>query len=246
MIWRLAWVETRWRFVASLVGMLAVGLAMLAPYPQVVEASRAAAQKSGVALQVMSFHAYAWGWWFSTSFALVWILCACLLSAGGVAQEARAGTILYTLSLPMPRSRLLWVRGAVLTAELAAIALAGCAVAPLAAVFMGQSYPLSEALLFGTSVLLGGLGLIGLAVLISTVRVPGWLQVGLCVLAVLAVSGVAGAFVHELSPYTPLRVMSAWAFVENGRLPYAGWLASAVVAAALLLVARVRLQRCDF
>lgn len=246
MIWRRIWTATRWRFVFAMAVMLAAGFSMVMTYPRIAAASAAAAKRGLAPHPELSFPTYAWDWWFSMAYAALWVLAASLLAPGGLAREARRGEALFTLSLPVTRARLLGEHAAVVLAELIAIAIAGAAIVPLAAPLVGQSYSWSEALLFAASAVLGGLGVFALAILVSTSAAAGWLQPLITAGLVFLVSEAAGAFLQNVAAPTPMRVMSAWSYVEIGRPPYIGWTVSAIVALVGLAAARGALERRDF
>jgi ABC-type transport system involved in multi-copper enzyme maturation permease subunit len=244
MTWRRTLTETRLRFLLALAGIVLIGFAVVRAYPEIHSLSQ---KHPGASSTVQgAFHSYAWAWWYSFNFAILWTIAACILTSGGLVDEARRGTAAYTLSLPVRRSRLLWERSLVILVELVVLAFAGAVVIPLAAATVGVSYPWGEALFFGASMLLGGLGVFALAVLVSTFVGGAWLQPLVSLGLVFLASSLTANLSRDLTAPTPLRIMSAWSWVEIGRPPFLGWLASGCMALILFALARVNLNRRDF
>jgi len=141
-----AWCETRSRF--------AIGAATLA-----VLIAIAVGRAGGVA---------AWTAVDSDSTKTVFVLLAIVLGIGSLRQERAAGTLGFSLALPVARSRLVAARAATGAAEIWLLALFVALWVPAIAAVAGPGYPISQALQF--AVLWGACGtlILCLAQLVAT------------------------------------------------------------------------------
>jgi ABC-type transport system involved in multi-copper enzyme maturation permease subunit len=165
-----------------------------------------------------------------------------LLGCGGLLSEARKGSALFTLSLPVTRRELLGTRSAVGLAQCLAIALIPPLVISLSAPVIGERFGVVDALAHGICLFFVAAVFYSLASFLSTLFGDIWrpllIAVGIACLA---------ALVQVIAPGLGLfHVMSGNAYFRTGTLPWAGLLTSAVLAAALLYSAAETLERRDF
>jgi ABC-2 type transport system permease protein len=93
-----------------------------------------------------SYASYIWGAIYKANVSDIFILLVMVLGLGGLLQERAQGTISFTLSLPVSRSRLIVVRAAVGFVEVALLALIPALAIPVMSVFVGEHYPIEYAL----------------------------------------------------------------------------------------------------
>ena len=135
-----------------------------------------------------NYRGYVWSQWFRQNLPQMWTLFAVLLGTGGLLSQASGGGALFTLSLPVSRSRLLGVRAATGLAELLVLALVPSLLLPLLSPAVGQTYSVGDALVHGVCLFIAGAVFFSLAFLLSTVFSDVWrpLLIVLCVATVLA------------------------------------------------------------
>ena len=116
MLWYKSWLETRWRFVIGLVLLVLSACGTVLTYPQVVKLLPLAPQvdlggeigrRVAEAMQLArDYHGYVWSQWFRQNMPQQCALFAVLLGTGGLLAQTSGGGGLFTLSLPISRSRL--------------------------------------------------------------------------------------------------------------------------------------------
>lgn len=94
MLWYKAWLETRARFLIALVGCMALCIELVLISPRTSEPNE-------VLLLLHGVH---------QALVFLWILAIALLMMGGLVRENAIGSASFTLSLPVSRWRLMWVR----------------------------------------------------------------------------------------------------------------------------------------
>ena len=98
MLWYKAWLETRARFLISLIGMVA-----LASY-YLYNESCGVGTNTGVDWYYRALHTG------HCMIAVMWVAAVMFLMMGGLLREKALGTSTFTLSLPVSRTRLMEVR----------------------------------------------------------------------------------------------------------------------------------------
>ena len=252
MLWYKSWLETRWRFLIGLGLLMLSACSTVLTYPQVVkllplaprlELGGEIGRRVAEAIELArDFRGYVWSHWFRQSLLQMWGLFAILLGSGGLLSQASGGGALFTLSLPVTRSRLLGVRAAAGLLELLLLAFVPSLLLPLLAPGIGQSYAITEALVHAACLFVAGAVLFSLTFFLSTVFNDVWRPplIVLCVVVALAffelVSRLPGLF----------RVMSAEGYFRGEGLPWLGLLASAAASVLLLYAASRNIARQDF
>jgi ABC-2 type transport system permease protein len=255
MLWYKAWLETRWRFLIGLVLLVGSAGAAVLAYPQVIKLMPLAASVDlggplGDELRrkielAREFRGYIWSQWFSANLRQLWTLLAVLLGTGGLLAEASAGAALFTLSMPVSRSRLLGVRAATGLAELLGLAIVPSLVVPLVSPVVGQSFSAGAAIVHGLCLFVAGAVFYNLALLLSTVFRDLWRPAlgAICLWALVALGEFTSPWLAE---HGLTGVMTGETYFRTGELPWTGLLASAALSAALVYTARVNLARHDF
>jgi ABC-type transport system involved in multi-copper enzyme maturation permease subunit len=175
-----AWRESRNRFFASL-GLLSVlvGYSVLSG-PLFLE---------GMAInrpdEPLSYSGYIWVSLFDFYLQGFWIACAFILGLGGLWRERALGTSPFTLSLPVTRKDLVFIRAAVAIVEAFAIAVVPCLLMPLFSWATGNHYSLSQSIMFALLLAAGGLVFVGLSVLLSSIFEGEYTAfiIGMCAIA---------------------------------------------------------------
>jgi ABC-type transport system involved in multi-copper enzyme maturation permease subunit len=255
MLWRKAWLETQWRFITALLILTVLAGAKVYEY---VVAQRVmplaesvlsgtdnsplgAAIRDAVAVQ-REFRGFIWYNGFRDNLTQMGVLFAVLLGCGGLLAEAKKGSALFTLSLPVTRAQLLGARVGTGLAQCLAIAMVPPLVIPLLAPAVGQNFSVVDALAHGLCLFFVGALFFSLASFLSTLFGDIWRPLLIAVfVACLA------AIVQFVSPELGLfKVMSGESYFRNGSLPWMGFVTSAVLASALLYSAKETLERRDF
>jgi ABC-type transport system involved in multi-copper enzyme maturation permease subunit len=252
MLWHKAWIDTRWRFLIGLVVL--VGLAIenvfyfssaqtlnLGAVPGA--AGWLADQLREIAHLSQSFGGYIWVQFVRQNLAQPWIILAALLGADGLVSGRRGG--LFTLSLPVSRSRLCAVRVATDLAELALLALVPMGIVSVVAPAVGHAYALADALVYGIGVFLGGAVFYALALWLSTVFNDRWRPIVIS-LAVAAGLIFCRNLTPALSAFSPVSVMAGESYFRTGEPAWAGLLAWPLVSAGLIFAAVRSIQARDF
>ena len=255
MLWYKAWMETRWRFLIGLALLMCSALAVIFAYPKVVRLMPMASsintgggligQQIREAIELSrNYRGYVWSQWFSQNLIQTWTLLATILGSGGLLAEASSGAALFTLSLPVSRSRILGTRAALGLGQLFALALVPSILIPLLSPAVGASYAVVDALVHTICLFVAGAVFFSLAFLLSTVFADFWrpLLISIGIAAALAVySKFLPAFSIDV-----IRVMTGQLYFYTGALPWAGLALSAAASAAFLYCATWNIARHDF
>ena len=255
MLWHKAWLETRWRFVAGLLILTVMAGAKVFEYTltqrmmplaesmisQTDTSPLGAAIREAVAVQ-REFRGFIWYRGFRDNLTSLGVLFAVLLGCGGLLAEAKKGSALFTLSLPVTRRQLLGARVSIGLAQCFAIAVVPPLVISLLAPAIGQTFGIIDALAHGLCLFFVGALFFSLASFLSTLFGDIWRPLLIAVfIACLA------AIVQFVAPEMGLfKVMSGEAYFRNGTLPWMGFITTAVLASALLYSAAETLERRDF
>jgi hypothetical protein len=255
MLWYKSWLETRWRFVIGLVLLMFSACGTVLAYPQVVKllplapAVDASGEIGRRVLEAMelarSYRGYVWLQWYRQNMLQMWAVFAVLLGTGGLLAQTSGGGALFTLSLPVSRSRLLGVRAATGLAELLVLAFVPSLLLPALSPTVGQTYGFGDAIVHSACMFIAGTVFFSLAFMMSTVFNDVWRPL-LIVVGVAAVLAFFGAVFPDFSRYSVFTVMSGEAYFRGGGLPWLGLLASAAVSAATLYAATRNIARQDF
>jgi len=191
------------------------------------------------------YRGYVWGQWFRQNLPQMGTLFAALLGTGGLVSESSGRGVLFTLSLPTSRTRLIGVRVAAGLAELFTVVFVPSLLIPLLSPAVGETYGVGDALIHSACLFIGGAVFFSLAFLFSTMFDDLWRPL----LLALAAAGALWLFelaLRDLVPYSIFRVMSAEVYFRTGQLPWLGLLACAAASAAMLYGAAINMARQDF
>ena len=258
MLWHKAWLETRGRFLAGLALCAIVSLGSIYDFraterllpvvrnidPSTLDTSGplGAAIKEGLEAQ-QTFRGFVWFQWYRENLTHLVVVFGALLGAGGLLAKS-GGATLFTLSLPVSRTRLIGTCAAVGLAELLALAIVPSLILVLLAPAIGQRYSVVDVLAHGVCMFVVGSVFFSLAALLSNEYADVWRPVLIaCVIA--AAIGML-EYVPAIGQYGMFRVMNGESYYRHDGLPWIGLLVNAGIAAALLRTAAVNLADRDF
>jgi ABC-2 type transport system permease protein len=238
MLWYKAWLETRSRFVISLVGCVAFCMMWVVEFGRGIVASRG---QAGLFDLFHSVHA---------GLSFCWVLAVTFLMMGGLLQEKIVGASAFTLGLPVSRLRLMSVRFAMGFVQAIALAVVPWIGMLAYGQVAGYHYSFWQ-LCFHVFLLLGG-GMIFLAIafLVSSVVEGQYtapvVSIGVSAVLVYALRG------ERLAAYNPGRFMEgsdgfSWGTgLLTGHAPFLHAAAFGVVAALLFMISFKAIERYDF
>jgi ABC-type transport system involved in multi-copper enzyme maturation permease subunit len=179
----------------------------------------------------------------------LWVLSAFVLTFGGLAREIGTGTALFTLGLPVRRSHLFLIRAAIAWVQSITLGVGAALLIPLVSRFVGESYPLDQAMAFGALMSSAGLVILALGLLLSEIFEGEFTTpvVGLCTITTVFFSYKA----HILPGWNVFDVMSAAACIGpttqllKGTVPWIGLAISLLVSLGLLFTASVMVRARD-
>jgi ABC-2 type transport system permease protein len=254
MLWHKSWLDTRSRFLIGLAVLAMSAFGVVFEYPRVlkllplvpsVDVGGELGRQIREAVELSrDYRGYLWSQWFRQNMAQMWTIFAVLLGSGSLlARGSRGG--LFTLSLPVSRSRLAAVRAITGIIELLALAVLPTLVLPLFSPAIGQSYGMGEALIHALCMFTAGTVFFSLAFLLSTTFDDVWRPLLITCVAAAALALCPQVF-RELSPFSIFTVMSAEVYFRTGHLPLVGMVVSVALSAAMLYGADRTLARRDF
>jgi len=175
MIWYKAWLESRTRFlIAAALIAVVIGWAIL----DSENAMRRFDRRPPITFEFYGSIVFA------GRLQLVWALAVALLGAGGLLRESSTASVQFTLSLPVPRRRWTEVRAIMGAMQSIALAMLPVLVVPLAAIAIGRSYPVWEALKFCGLLATAGLVCFGIGLLCSTLLASEFSSIAMSAVAV--------------------------------------------------------------
>jgi hypothetical protein len=236
-LWHKAWLDTRWRFVLGLAVLLLVAAGGVLAYGNF--------QAMPPEMFVPGYRDYVWTFWIRGTLRQLWALFAVVIGAGGLLSQARRGGGLFMLALPVTRGSLLWTRASVGLAEIAALTIGPTLAIVLLSPLVGQTFSVSDALVFGVCAFVGVSTMFAATTLLSTMLPEAW-GPPLIVLCAVTLLGFARDLAGLPMSVSLLAVTTGESYFRDGQVPVAGLIAAAVLTAAMLHIARVSLTRRDF
>ncbi len=238
MLWYKAWLETRSRFLISLIGMIAI-------------CSLWVFHLERDALDYTTSAYYNYIIYVSHSMlVMMWILAVTLIMMGGLLREQATGVSAFTLALPVSRMRLVSIRIRMGLIQALILAIIPWMTIFLIASIFGKTHSISQAAFYLVLLLGGGLLFFAMAVLASSIvggeYTAPLVSYGTAITTAVAFSG------RSLRPYNPWLFMLGSGYL-NPKTSLLVWpipwlqAASYIFLAALLLVISVKLvQRREF
>jgi hypothetical protein len=255
MLWRKAWIDTRWRFFIGLAIVFVAVCGSVASYdemqrllPQLessnLEANGRIAAAISEAIEAQrTFRGYIWYSLFADNFASLSVLFAALLGTGNPLSGAGRG-LLFSLALPASRTSWLSARAGTGLAELFALTLVPSLALPLFASLFGQHYAFVDSVVHGGLLFVGTSVFFAAALLLGTLFNDVWRPVLITCFGAIVLS----FFENTLLPsgYGLFGVMSGEAYFQTGALPWLGAFVSVALTAALIYLAATHLAKRDF
>jgi hypothetical protein len=179
----------------------------------------------------------------------LWVLAAFVVALGGLGREKATGVALFTLGLPVTRLRLFLIRWAMAWGESIVLGLVSALLIPLLSSFVGESYPVLQALAFGALMSGAGLVILAFGLLVSEIFQGEFTApvVGLCALTAIFLSYRA----HTLRGWSVFDVMSATTCIDpatqllTGAVPWLGLAICLLVSIGLLFAAGMTIRARD-
>lgn len=255
MLWRKAWLDTRWRFLIGLGLLVMLACGNVFEYPATARLMPLAASiQTGGGLvgrairdaidTQRDFRGFIWWQWVRQNFTQLWTLLAILLGSGGLLGHGSSGA-LFTLSMPASRHRVIGVRAAACFGELLVLALVPSLVIPLFSPAIGERYSVVAAFVHALCMFVGGASVFSFALLMSTTFSDIW-RPALITCAVAIGLALVEAVVRQAGPYGLFAVMSGERYFRAAAVPWGGLLVSLAVTAALLYAAALNFSQQDF
>jgi ABC-type transport system involved in multi-copper enzyme maturation permease subunit len=197
----------------------------------------------------LPYSVYVWSGFFHYALQGLWVLAAFVLTFGGLARETEAGTALFTLGLPVRRSHLFLIRAAIAWAQSIALGVCAASLIPFVSRFVGESYPLDQAMTFGALMSSAGLAILALGLLLSEIFEGEFTTpvVGLCAITTVFFSYKA----HIVPGWNVFDVMSATTCIDpdtqllRGTIPWVGLAGCVCISFFLLMCATFLVHRRD-
>jgi ABC-2 type transport system permease protein len=235
LFWK-AWRESRQRFFAALALLIALVIYAVLTAPGFI-----AHYNAHLPDKPLLYSVYVWRGLFHYALQGLWILCAFLLTLGGLAREKATGTALFTLGLPVRRSTFFLIRAAVASTETLVLGVFSALLIPVFSKVVGEYYPFTQALKFGLLMSTGGLAVLAFGLLLSEVFEGEFTTpvIGLCALSAIFLSYKA----QTLRGWNVFDVMSATENVDPktqlliGTMPWEGLAFCLLISFSLLIAA---------
>jgi ABC-type transport system involved in multi-copper enzyme maturation permease subunit len=225
------WRDLRSRFVFILIALMIVS-ALTVFYN---------ARSETVIFEAKNFHEAAVRTFRGTLFVF-WCFGVVFLGLGGLSRERAVGTIDYTLSLPISRTRWFWYRACLGGLLSLLVAVTSTAIVPVFAFVFGGEYPLSAALLHGLRLGLGGMLFYAIGLALSCISSGEYLSVGGAIASVFVVN--FGTRVIEpigwlniQDAILPMSMIDRATYLPRGPLPWNGIGLSLIISLILALIA---------
>lgn len=239
MLWYKAWLETRSRFLISLLGCVA--LCSFAIY----HGNDGALPETGRAYYNVVLHGG------HGTLCMMWVLAVPLLTMGGLLREKSVGTAAFTLALPVSRAQLMAARiGMILTEAMVLVIVPWIAMAVVARLTGKADAIVSQA--FFQMVLLagGGMFFFGMALLISSL-VEGEYTAPVVTFGVLF--GICAVMSStSLHTYSPMEFLVGNEFMNRstrllvGPIPWVRIACHVLLGAVLVAIATKSVEARDF
>jgi ABC-type transport system involved in multi-copper enzyme maturation permease subunit len=240
MLWYKAWHESRSRFFYTLIGMVLVcGLFILGYESWHIDPA------------LMNFRGFVWQALYFRFFHAAWVFSTLFLALGGLRAEQQEGTVLFTVSLPARRWRILMTRAGVGAAEAMVTAIVPAISISAYSLLIGHSYPVIQSVEFALLLTAGGMVFFSFGILLSAFVGGGWVPVaiGVPTIAGIYIGSHSSEALHAYNPqdlFSGAAAVHAPAWALGSPLPWSAMGVSVTAALVLLLVSIVITERLDF
>lgn len=213
---RKVWRESRQRFFFILAALLVVTIASVFY----------SAKAENVVFESKNFHE-AGVRTIRGALFLFWGFSAMFLGLGGFLRERAVGTVDYTLSLPVSRTRWFLYRSLNGALQSMAAALIPALAVPVIAALSGGNFPASDAALLGLRLGLGGMLFYSIGLLLSTVFAGDFTSAGIGIAVVFAVNE-STRLIESLKRLNlqdaiiPMHIIDRSTYLIRGQMPWNG------------------------
>jgi ABC-2 type transport system permease protein len=159
---------------------------------------------------------------------VLWSFSALYLGLGGLLRERAVGTVDYTLSLPLSRTRWFLYRSLTGALQSMAAALIPALAIPVMAALFGGDFPVGHALLLGLRLGLGGMLFYAIGLLLSTVFAGDYTSAGIGFLLVFmmnkgnrVIESIKGLNLQD-AIFRPMQMIDPHTHLIRGPMPWNG------------------------
>lgn len=213
---RKVWLESRWRFAFILAALLVVTGASVFYN----------AKTEKVVIESKDFHE-AGVRTIRCALFLFWGFSAMFLGLGGLLRERAVGSVDYTLSIPVSRTRWFLYRSLNGALQSMAAALIPALAVPVMAAMSGGDYPVGDAFLLGLRLGLGGMLFYSIGLLASTLFAGDFTSAGIGIALVFAVNNSTRVieslkWLNLQDAITPMYAIDESTYLIRGQMPWDG------------------------
>jgi len=213
---RKVWRESRWRFFFILAALLVVTGASVFYN----------AKAENVVVESKDFHEAGERTIRGALFRF-WGFSAMFLGLGGFLRERAVGTVDYTLSLPVSRTRWFLYRSLIGALQSMAAALIPALTIPVIAALFGGNYPVRDAFLLGLRLGVGGMLYYSSGLLVSTVFAGDYASAGIGIAVVFAINNSTRVIeslkrLNLQDAITPPQMIDQSTHLIRGQMPWSG------------------------
>jgi ABC-2 type transport system permease protein len=171
---------------------------------------------------------------------LFWGFSAMFLGLGGFLRERAVGTVDYTLSLPVSRTRWFLYRSLNGALQSMAAALIPALAVPVIAAVSGGEYPVGDAFLLGLRLGVGGMLFYSIGLVASTLFAGDFTSTGIGIAVVFAVNNSTRVIeslkrLNLQDAITPIHLIDPSTYLIRGQMPWNGIAFSFALSLALAL-----------
>lgn len=236
MLWYKAWLETRPRFLTSLVTVTLFSAIFVYHAQGLIRPE----WKSDVRRLLFVNQQF---------LAIMWVLAVVLLGMGGLIREKAVGTSSLTLALPVSRTRLLSVRVGMGVLEAIVLGVAPWIGVILVYSMAGKPILISQVVSYVLLLVGGGLVYFAMAILVSSCVAGEYTAPALAFGVVLLTAIVFDAWLRQFNVWrltTGDFSIDRSTYLLSTHLPWLGMLASLSVGVLMLLASTIVVQRREF
>lgn len=245
MLVKKAWLESKARFSAAAVILTVLGISTVLRAPATIAGFERIHRG-----EHMSYPLYVWLSLPHGFLQFLWIIAAVILGLGGLLREDAAGSSAFSLGLPVSRRRHVLTRAAVGAGEAIVLGFIPLVLVVILSPLVHRSYPLSQALMFATMFVLGGLVFYALGFFLSHVLRGEYAApaVGLALIAAFYIFTKLPRFefLNVFDAMDGKTVLVGYTFFLGSEFPVVPILASLGLAGILILASITRVSARDF
>jgi ABC-2 type transport system permease protein len=239
MLWYKSWLETRSRFLLSLLNIVA-----LCSF-SVNHGNEGAMPYTKLEYYFAVLHGG------HSMLCMLWVLAVTLLAMGGLLREKAVGTAPFTLALPVSRARLIAVRISVVLGEAMALVIVPWMAMFLIGTLNGKTHSVQQAFFHMVLLAGGGVAFLGAALLISSL-VEGEYTAPLVSFGVLIGISVLLSSSSSLQVYSPIEFIRGTEFLDRhtrlltGPIPWMRVGVNVLIGSVLVALSAKSVQARDF